>query len=310
MAPPTTPFRPGQTQVTRTRGSHALSAACLTSGVGWLRCCVAKMKKIRQQRPPKKFKIPSSVIQWGIVGVVAVVLVVLVVGALSRPAAEPAPIPMLSNARKDLISVTRMLGDVTLDSSTRALLPGEMNARLAGPDSLFAERRWYDALTALSKMLKGAARPESAAIRAYMAFCDYEADNLDRSLQHFRKSLAADSNPAGIAPRITFFVGWMFQSRGYQDSAVAYYSRARRILPDSSRLLRASAANNAGAAYEVLKDTAAAGEAYREALALLDTIGYPKEAKTIRENLARLTGGSQDAASPRVSKVPTSTQTK
>jgi len=251
---------------------------------------VAKIKNIRQQRPEKKFKIPSSVVQWGIVGIVAVVLIVLVVGALSRPPAEPAPIPMLTNAQKDLISVTRMLGDVMLDSSARALLPGELDEQLAGPDSLFAERRWYDALTALSKMLKGATRPESAAIGTYMAFCDYEADNLDRSLQHFRKSLVADSSPTGIAPRIPFYIGWLFQSRGYQDSAVVYYARARRILPDSALLLRAAAANNAGAAYEVLKDTAAAGNAYREAAALLDTISYPRESKKVRENLARLTG--------------------
>jgi tetratricopeptide (TPR) repeat protein len=248
------------------------------------------MKNIRQKRPPKKFKIPSSVVQWGIVGVVAVVLVVLVVGVLSRPPAEPGPIPLLANAKNDLISMTRMLGDVKLDSSTRALLPGEMNARLAGPDSLFAQRRWYDALTALSKMLKGTTRPESAAIESYMAFCQYEADNLDRSLRAFRKSLAADSSPTGIAPRIVFSIGWMFQSRGYQDSAVVYYSRARRILPDSSRLLRASAANNAGAAYEVLKDTAAAGDAYREAVALLDSAAYPRETRTVRDNLTRATG--------------------
>lgn len=246
-------------------------------------------KSIRQKRPPKKFKIPSGVMQWVIVGVVAVVLIVLVVGALSRPPVEPAPIPMLSTAEPDLISVTRMLGDVALDSGTRALLPGELDARLAGPDSLYAERRWFDALAALGKMLKGATRYDSAAIRAYMAFCDYEADNLDRSLQHFRKSLAADSNPTGIAPRIAFSIGWMFQSRGYQDSAVAYYSRARRMFSDSARLLEAAAANNAGAAYEVLNDTAAAGNAYREALALLDSVGYPKESKTVRENLARLT---------------------
>ena len=291
LVSPMTQVRPGQVQVTRTRGSHARPAVWLTSGLSRIRCCVAKIKNIRQQRPEKKFKIPSSVVQWGIVAVVAVVLIVLVVGALSRPPAEPAPIPILTNARKDLISVTRMLGDVMLDSSTRALLPIGMNARLAGPDSLFAERRWYDALTALNKVLKGATRPESAAVRAYMAFCDHEADNLDRALQHFRKSLAADSNPNGIAPRVAFDIGWMFQSRGYQDSAVVYYARARRILPDSSRLLRAAAANNAGAAYEVLKDTAAAGVAYREADALLDTISFPKESKTVRDNLARLARG-------------------
>jgi tetratricopeptide (TPR) repeat protein len=140
-------------------------------------------------------------------------------------------------------------------------------------------------------MLKGTTRPESAAIRAFMAFCDYEADNLDRSLQAFRKSLAADSSPTGVAPRLQFSIGWMFQSRGYQDSAVAYYSRVRRGAPDSARLLKAEAANNAGVAYEVLKDTSAAGAAYHEAAALLDTTEYPKESKTIRENLARLARG-------------------
>jgi tetratricopeptide (TPR) repeat protein len=251
---------------------------------------VAKIKNIHQKRPAKKFRLPNAVVQWGIVGVVAVVLVVLVVGALSRPPGEPAPIPMLSTAKPDLISITRMLGDVALDSGIRALFPTELGARFAGPDSLYAQRRWYDALTALNKMLNHATRPESAAIRAYMAFCWYDADNLDRSLQSFRKSLAEDPSPTGIAPRLAFAIGWMFQSRGYQDSAVAYYSRARRALPDSIRLLKASAANNAGAAYEVLKDTAAAGDAYREAVALLDSTAYPKETRKIRENMARAAG--------------------
>ena len=257
---------------------------------GRLISCVAKIKNIHQKRPPKKFRLPNAVVQWGIVGVVAVVLVVLVVGALTRPPAEPAPIPLLSSAKADLISITRMLGDVKLDSGIRALFPPELGARLAGPDSLYAQRRWYDALGALNKMLSHATRPESVAIRAYMGFCWYDADGPDRSLQSFRKSLADDSSPTGIAPRLAFAVGWMFQSRGYQDSAVAYYSRARRELPDSVRLLKAQAANNAGAAYEVLKDTAAAGEAYRQAVALLDSTAYPKEMKTIRENMARASG--------------------
>jgi tetratricopeptide (TPR) repeat protein len=219
----------------------------LTSGVSRLRCSVAKIKSIRQQRPQKKFKIPGSVVQWGIVGIVAVALMLLVVQALSRPPAEPPPAPLLAHAENDLISLTRMLGDVTLDSTTRSLL--------------------------------GAA----------MAFCHFEADNPDRSLQYFRKSLAAGP-AAGIASRIEFSMGWMFQSRGYQDSAIAYYSRVRANLPDSVRLLRAYAANNAGAAYEVLEDTAAAGEALRDAAALLDTVAYPKEARLVQENLSRLTG--------------------
>ncbi len=247
---------------------------------------MAKIKNIRQQRPAKKFRIPNSVIQWGIVGVVGVVLVVLVVGALTRPS-EPAAIPLLSSAKTDLISLTRMLGDVKLDRGTHAWLEEKLGARVVGPDSLFAQRRWYDALTALSRMLKGATPPESAAIRAYMGFCDYEAGNLDRSLQSFRKSLAADSNPTGIAPRLQFSIGWMFQSRGYQDSAIAYYYRALHSAPDSARLLRGEAANNAGVADEVLRDTPAATAAYNEAAALLDTLVWPAEAKTIRENRAR-----------------------
>ena len=264
---------------------------------------MAKIKSIRQKRPEKKFRIPGSVIQWGIVGVVAVVLVVLVVGALSRPPAEPAPIPLLADARNDLISMTRMLGDVALDDRTHAVLRQRLGAQLDGPDSLFAERRWYDALNALNKMLKGANRPESAAIRVYMALCDYESDNLDRSLQSFRKSLAADSSQAGIASRLWFYAGWLFQSRGYQDSAIAYYSRVRsltkadevaaeyQVTPDPARLLRIEATNNAGVAYEVLRGTGSAAAAYREALALLDTSAYPKEAKAVRENLARVMRG-------------------
>ena len=254
---------------------------------------MAKIKNIRQKRPAKKFRLPNSVVQWGIVGVVVVVLIFLVVGALSRPPSEPAPIPLLTNAKPDLISITRMLGDVKLDSGIRTLFPEEMSARFVGPDSLYAQRRWYDALTALNNMLNRATRPESAAIRAYMAFCWYDADNLDRSVQSFRRSMGEDSSPTGTAPRLAFSVGWVFQSRGYQDSAVAYYSRARRFLPDSARLLRAQATNNAGAAFEALKDTAAAGDAYREAAALLDSTAYPKETKTIRENLTRAAGSKK-----------------
>jgi tetratricopeptide (TPR) repeat protein len=264
-------------------------AAGLTSFLNRLRCCVAKIKNIRQKRPPKKFRIPNSVIQWGIIGVVGAVLVVLVVSALTRPS-EPAPLPLLSTARNDLISLTRMLGDVVPDSSTRALFPSSLSARLAGPDSLFAQRRWYDALAALNRMLKGVSRPESAALYAYMGFCDYEAGNMDRALGSFRKSLVKDSSPNGLAPRIQFSIGWLFQSRGYQDSAIAHYARARSILADSAYLLSAEAANNAGVAYEVLKDSTSAKAAFNEAAAMLDTIAYSREAKAVRENLARLTG--------------------
>ncbi len=259
---------------------------------------MAKIKSIHQKRPEKrKLRIPKSVIQWGIVGIVAVVLIYMVGRTLLRSPGEPAPIPMLSTAKTDLISLTRMLGDVTLDSSTRALFPHELNSRLAGPDSLVAQRRWYDAVNTLYPMLKKATLPESAALHAYMGFCEREAANLDRSLQSFRKSLAADSSPVRLAPWVAFNIGFLFQERGYQDSAVAYYSRARRVLPDSAVLLKASAANNAGVAYEVLKDTAAAAAALGQASALLDSIAYPKESRTIRENLMRVAGSrSQKSA--------------
>jgi len=249
------------------------------------------MKNIRQPRPAKKFRIPGGVVSWGIVVIVAVVLAMLVVGALTRPPSEPAPVPFLVDAKPDLLSVTRMLGDVTLDSSTRVLFPTGLTARLEGPDSFYLQRRWYDALAALAKLLSRATRPESAAIDAYMAICNYDAGNLDRSLQSFRKSLARDSGPSGIAPRIEFYVGWLFQSRGFQDSAIVYYSHALRDLPDTARGLKADVANNAGVAYAVLKDTSAAGGAYREAATLLDTNAYPRDWETVRENAARLSAG-------------------
>ncbi|MBM3313760.1 hypothetical protein FJY70_04105 [candidate division WOR-3 bacterium] len=250
---------------------------------------MARIKSIRQRRPEKKFRIPSSAVQWGIVGAVAVVLVVLVVGALSRPPADPGPIPLLSTATEDLISLTRMLGDVGLDSVVRSSLGATLGDRLTGPDSLLAQRQWSEAITALNRLLGRATHSESAAVHALAGLCYYEADLPDRSLQSFRKSLAADTASPSFVSRLRFYIGWLFQSRGYQDSALAYYSRLRPAGSGADGLLAASAGNNAGVAYEVLKETTAAMTAYREALALLDTLAYAKQARTVKENLARVT---------------------
>jgi tetratricopeptide (TPR) repeat protein len=253
---------------------------------------VAKIKNIHQKRPEKKFRIPKSVTQWGLVGIVAAVLIVLVGRSLLRPPGEPAPIPLLSTAKTDLISLTRMLGDVALDTATRAQFPEGLNARLTGPDTLVAQSRWFDAVNALLPMLKGMTAAESAAVFAYAAVCQYEAANLDNSLHMFRKSMktGGQSPVSRLGPWVAFNVAFLFQSRGYQDSAIAWYARARRMLGSSTSPLRAHSANNVGVAYEVLRDTLAAGAALREALTLLDSIACPKETKTARKNLMRITG--------------------
>lgn len=256
----------------------------MTSGGRRLRCCVAKQKRT----PARKNRVRNQVLQWGIVGIVAAVILFLAISALVRPAAEPAPAPFLSSSQEDVIGLTRMLGDVGMDSSIRARFPAELEPKLKGADTLFEQRRWYDALNALQKLLGKATPAESVAINAYMAVGFTRAASEDRAVVSFRKVLAKDPTPAGFGPWAAFNIGFLFQSRGYPDSAAAYYARARDMLSASTGFLRAASLNNLGAALENLKDANGAMSAYAEATAYVDTLTGQKDLKTIRENLARV----------------------
>ena len=250
---------------------------------------MAQIKSVHKKRPPKKFQIPGPVVQWGIIGIVVAVVIFLVAGSLTRTPAEPPPIPMLSSAQRDLVSLTRMLGDVELDSAVRRMFPAGLDARLVGPDTLFEQKKWLDAIGQLDKLVKKSAAEDLPALRAYSGVCFYQAASLDRAVQQFRKGLAkAESTGSPLKPWLAFSAAYLFQSRGYQDSAVAYYRLAQQSLGEPSGTLRIRVLNNVGVALEVLKDTAAAGTALRQALALTDSAADPKTARLVRDNLGRL----------------------
>jgi tetratricopeptide (TPR) repeat protein len=256
----------------------------LTSGGHRLRCSVAKQKRT----PVRKNRVRNQVLQWAVVGVVGAAILFLAINALTRPAPEPAPAPFLTNAHDDVIGLTRMLGDVVLDSATRAKFPASIEPKLKGPDTLFGQKRWYDALNALQALFGKATPAESVALNAYMAIGFTAAASEDRAVVRFRKVLAKDPTPAGLGPWAAFNAGFLYQKRGFQDSAVAYYSRARDMLSASTGFLRAASLNNLGVAIENLKDPAGAKAAYSEAAVYVDTLTGQKDLKTIRENLARV----------------------
>jgi tetratricopeptide (TPR) repeat protein len=250
---------------------------------------MARIKSIRKHRPPKKFRIPTQVVQWGIVVVVVIAVLFILARALSRSPGEPAPIPLLSSARTDLVSLTRMLGEVGLDSATRSLFPAELQPALGGVDTLVSQHKWYEAIGQLDRLLKKAKADEAPALRGYMGSCFYQAASLDRALQQFRKGLAkAESTGSPLVPWLAFCSAYLYQSRGYQDSAIAYHSLCIKALGSESGPLLISALNDMAAAREALSDTAGAGTAYREAAALVDSAADPKTAELVRENLRRI----------------------
>jgi len=85
-----------------------------------------------------------------------------------------------------------------------------------------------------------------------------------------------------------FSVAYLFQGRGFQDSAVSYYGRARQSLGDTPDPLRLSVLNNIGVAQTAIKDTAAARAAFDEALTLVDPTTDTRSANLVQENLGRL----------------------
>jgi len=250
---------------------------------------MARIKSIRKTHPRERFRIPTPVAQWSIVAVVVIAVLFILAKALSRAPGEPAPIPLLSSAKTDLVSLTRMLGDVTLDSATRSLFPAELQPALNGVDTLVSQRKWYEAIGQLDRLLRKAKADEAPALLGYMGSCFYEAASLDRALQQFRKGWAkAESIGSPLAPWLAFSSAYLFESRGYQDSAIAYHSLCIKALGGKPGPLLISALNDVGAAREALSDTAGARAAYEEAAALVDSTVDPKTAELVRENQRRI----------------------
>jgi tetratricopeptide (TPR) repeat protein len=248
----------------------------------------------RRFEPEKKGGIPAKLVQWGIVAVVVAGVGYTLYTSLSRPATETPPVPVLGEARTDPFTLGRMLGDVALDSTARSRFPAGLEPRLKSPDTLYARSQWYEALEALQPLLRKATAPESAAVYAYMGYCYYEAASLDRALREFRRSLVADSAASGIAPWSAFSAGWMFQSRSLPDSCLEFYGQVVRLLQAPAEAgtirLKVAALNNLGVAEEARKNPTAAAAALAQALALTDSLAFPADARTVRDNLGRVSG--------------------
>ncbi|MBM3323688.1 hypothetical protein FJY69_09470 [candidate division WOR-3 bacterium] len=251
-------------------------------------------RSIRKERPKKKFRIPSSYVQWGVLGLVGVGVLFVVSRTLCRPPAEQGPRPVLSQAQTDLATVTKLLGDVTLDSITRALFPAELSPELVTAETLADQGRWHDAVAEVKRLLKDASPTESAALHGFAGYCYKEAASPDWALREFRSGLAAARASSGeLVPWLAFSAGFLFQSRGFADSCIPFYLAAESTL----RSLAAAAArpewtaplaNNLGVAHESLKDSARARELFRLALSVLDTLVDRKAVRLVNDNLVRV----------------------
>jgi tetratricopeptide (TPR) repeat protein len=246
---------------------------------------VAKHRK-REKPGWRKRQIPG-IWMWVVIGVVVLASLYFLARTLSHVTTEPPPVPVLATAKEDLVSLTRMLGDIEQDTTGLGLLPEQVRTQLRVVDSLAVERNWQETVNNLRRLLKSAAPDKAAALHAYLGFCYYQAASPDRSLYEYRKALLASDSTA-LAGRTAFDIGYLFQSRGLADSAEQYYAAARAVLPDSSPL-RAAVLNNLGVLSEKTRDTARAREYYVAAAELTDTALDTRPARTLRDNLRRVT---------------------
>ncbi|MEO0078881.1 MAG: hypothetical protein ABIK86_07795 [candidate division WOR-3 bacterium] len=257
-------------------------------------------RSVRKERPKKRFRIPSSYVQWGVLGLVGAGILFMLSRALCRPPSEPGPVPMLSRTETKLAVVTRLLGDVSFDSATLALIPAELRLRLTAAETLAAQGRWHDAIAQVRRLLRDARPNESSALHGLAGCCYAEAANPDWALHEFRLGLErAETSASELGAWLAFNAGFLFQSHGFADSCIPYYQKALSCIPqtrmaagrpDWALLL----ANNLGVAYQTLKDSTRARELFELALARVDTLADPKSARVIKDNLARLAAGIRE----------------
>jgi len=229
---------------------------------------------------------------WVVGAVVVLVALFFLARTLSTAPTEAPPVPVLANAAPDLTALTRMLGDIGVDSTRAADLPEDVRAQLGRVDSLVTERSWYDAIELLRRLRKSTPPDRAAFLHDYLGYCHHQAAHPDRALLEFRRALeAAGPGDSLLRYRIAFCVGYLFQSRGFADSALAFYSYARGAAhPDSTDPLLPALLNNLGLAREYLKDRAGARELYLEAARHIDTSGTTSTGRTLRDNLRRVEG--------------------
>ncbi|MFO7638803.1 MAG: hypothetical protein R6X14_05840 [bacterium] len=232
----------------------------------------------------------SSWYLWIVVGVLILAGLFMLARTLSTAPPTKAILPVLASNRPDLEALTRMVGDIELDSGIAAGLTEELRERYVTVDSLIGLGDWPAALERLPKLPRRPAGEEAAVREEYAGVCHYRAVRPDHALNSLREAAAADSGRDRARQfRLAFAIGYLFQSRGFPDSALAPYATARFFAPADSLDRRLPAVlNNLALAHELTGDTAAALELYDAVTALVDTSVDTRSARVVRDNLRRL----------------------
>ena len=135
----------------------------------------------------------------------------------------------------------------------------------------------------------------------YLGFCYHKSASPDRALAEFRTGLetVGPANP-DLEARMAFCMGYLFQTRGFADSALAMYTHAQHAMGEQAvtEPITPAMLNNNALAREATGDTAGAIEMYGAAAMLLDTTGTDRASRTLRDNIRRLSGWTPSPASP------------
>jgi len=230
----------------------------------------------RHKKTYKRSTSLSGIWLWVTVGVVVLAALYMLARTLATSTQEAPPLPFLTLAREDLGVKMRMLGDVAV--------PAGQDPALAAVDSLIALQSWQDAAARIRRLTKSK-KQQTPALRMRLGLCLYKVTSLDRSLAEFRRALADPAADSEALARAEFNSAFLFQSRGYADSSVVHYARARRLIADSLDPLLPAVLNNTGVAYDALKDTAAARQSLLSAAAYIDTAADRTESQVLRDNL-------------------------
>jgi len=267
---------------------------------------MARKKKNRQSKPqpkPKKRK-KGSKLQgfwlWIVGGIVVVVALFMLARTLATSTGHVPPTPMLSLQSRDLATVTRMLGDIERDTAEVGGLPEEIRTRFEDVDSVIGDGNWPEAIKLLRGLNKSVPEDNLGVYHDYLGFCFYKSASPDYALAEFRSALKTAGSDPELEARMAFCIGYLFQSRGYADTALVLYDLARQASGEQLQAMWFAPAllNNLGLASEVTGDTARAIELYGAAATLLDTTGTDRASRTLRDNIRSLSDWKQPASPP------------
>lgn len=232
---------------------------------------------------------------WGLVGVVLLFILFFLTKILSQPPNPQERPEKLNLSKVDLIAYSRMLGEIGVDSSVRAILPADFVRELRSIETMVANRELRDAIARLSKMKRNKSPLERAVIQSYIGICYNELAQPNEALAALQEGLkvvdTTTANGRRVLGWLAFSAGYLWQNYSLPESAVKYY---RLSLKAVSPLLTTPPAytgalfNNLGVAAEMSGDTLEARKAFLTASGYIDTTGAYRAGQRLKENIRRL----------------------